>query len=275
MKHTAKGAATSPMIGRPMERLLIAGLAVHALACQVALLGLGGWFQAHPALLETGLQVFAATQILGTFLVLAFVLSRRGDRKWIGALAAIYAVGLAVELVGVETGRPFGAYAFTGLLGSKILGRVPALIPLSWFNVAVPAWGVACVLFPRRAAARIAGGAFLMLSWDLVVDPIMGHLYPFWTWRDGGAYYGVPASNFVAWFLVATAMTAILERLPPLERSRERRPLVAVYGVSFFGPIGIALTSRLWLAALLAVPALAGAAIGWRRVLSPSTRIVE
>ena len=36
---------------------------------------------------------------------------------------------------------------------------------------------------------------------DLSMDPVWANVDHAWVWRDGGAYYGVPVSNFLGWFL--------------------------------------------------------------------------
>ena len=44
--------------------------------------------------------------------------------------------------------------------------------------------------------------AFIMVMWDLTVDPISSTLQGLWVWTTPGAYFGVPISNFFGWFLV-------------------------------------------------------------------------
>ena len=70
--------------------------------------------------------------------------------------------GLLVEAVGVHTGVPFGAYAYTGDLGAEVLG-VPAVVPLAWTMMAWPALVVGRTLarrpVPVRAGRRRRGGA--------------------------------------------------------------------------------------------------------------------
>jgi putative membrane protein len=40
-----------------------------------------------------------------------------------------------------------------------------------------------------------------MLAWDLSMDPIWSNFVHGWVWHDGGAYFGVPLSNFFGWYL--------------------------------------------------------------------------
>jgi hypothetical protein len=107
-----------------------------------------------------------------------------------------------------HTGFPFGHYFYTGHLGPK-LGQVPLLIMPAYFAVGYVAWRLAHVLlgrFDERIAASDVVlipvfAAFLMVMWDLCMDPVSSTVQGAWIWRDGGAYFGVPAVNFLGWYL--------------------------------------------------------------------------
>ena len=45
--------------------------------------------------------------------------------------------------------------------------------------------------------------SFIMVMWDLCLDPIRSTIDGAWVWEDGGAYHGVPLSNFAGWSLTA------------------------------------------------------------------------
>ena len=76
-----------------------------------------------------------------------------GPRGAAVLLAVAGGGGLLVEAVGVHTGVPFGAYAYTGDLGAEVLG-VPAVVPLAWTMMAWPA-----LVVGRTLARRLAGRA--------------------------------------------------------------------------------------------------------------------
>src|ERR1700722_3039050 len=46
-----------------------------------------------------------------------------------------------------------------------------------------------------------AFASFVMVSWDLTFDPAASTIGQSWIWHDGGAYFGVPVSNFLGWYL--------------------------------------------------------------------------
>lgn len=137
-------------------------------------------------------------------------------------------IGLAVEVVGLRTGVPFGRYAYGTTLGPTLLG-VPLVVPLAWVMIAYP-----CLVLARRfvSVRRPAGtgplpvaliGAGAMTAWDVFLDPQMvaaGH----WSWQDPEpGLPGVPAvplSNFAGWFAVALVLIAALDRALPVTPGR-------------------------------------------------------
>jgi len=40
-----------------------------------------------------------------------------------------------------------------------------------------------------------------MVAWDLSFDPLVSTVRQVWIWQDGGSFFGVPASNFLGWYL--------------------------------------------------------------------------
>jgi putative membrane protein len=49
--------------------------------------------------------------------------------------------------------------------------------------------------------ATPAIASFIMVSWDLTIDPRMSTITGSWMWHNGGRYFGVPLSNFLGWYL--------------------------------------------------------------------------
>jgi putative membrane protein len=123
----------------------------------------------------------------------------------VGAVAG--AVGFGAELLGVATGRPFGRYSYSDRLGPRVRG-VPLLAAAAWALLARPAWVVAGRLSARRAL-RVPLAAGALTAWDVFVDPRMAR-EGYWMWPQGGAYEGVPVSNFLGWFATGVAAFAIV-----------------------------------------------------------------
>ena len=150
----------------------------------------------------------------------AEAVAARGAARGGGGVAAAGTLGFAAELAGVATGRPFGHYAYSGKLGPRV-GGVPLLAAAAWAMMARPAWVVAGLLSHRRAA-RIALAAGALTAWDVFLDPRMAR-EGYWTWARGGRYEGIPASNFLGWFVTGAGVFAVWSADRRRRRSRPRR----------------------------------------------------
>ncbi len=158
----------------------------------------------------------------------AAVLRRWGTRRAAGALATV-AVGTTVlEHVGTATGLPFGRYHYTGAL-RPVVGGVPAIVPVAWFAMAVPAREAAHAALGERSSRlrRVGLGAAYLTAWDLFLDPQMvGEGY--WVWARRGRYRGIPVTNYLGWLVGSAAVMALLELWLP---AGEPEPtLTAEYG---------------------------------------------
>lgn len=214
-------------------------------------------FAMHPDLLVRA-RVPAATygrmmvlapraQIVTAFAVLALFLTRRIGTRWLGAFSVVYLMSLGAELAGTTVGLPFGPYRYTDGLGWKWFEHVPVLIPASWFMMALPSYAIAYWRFPRRASAvaRVVLGSFILLSWDLVLDPAMSLATKYWMWGTTGSYYGMPLLNLFGWFTtgVALMLAFVMVRADDWLRELSSRWLIGYYGANLLLPAGIAIAA--------------------------------
>lgn len=145
--------------------------------------------------------------VLGAIAMLVWSWGALGPRFAVAFFVAATGISAVFELVGTGTGWPFGQYAYTSGLGTKILGRVPFSIPLSWYYLGLASWVLAREALRRWRPqagpwAAIALGTWLLMAWDLVLDPAMAHPdlpLRFWIWHERGAYLGMPLINLVSW----------------------------------------------------------------------------
>ncbi|MEJ2205833.1 MAG: carotenoid biosynthesis protein [Gemmatimonadota bacterium] len=236
-------------------------IALAALVVFTALSVGGYWnFALHPERLpETELaarfftisfQFFAQLHILVAFVALAVVLVGRLKGRWIPAFAAVYALSFLSEHLGTGYGVPFGGYGYTGLLGWKLGGRVPALIPVSWFLMALASWTIARAAVPERMRwpMRITLATGWLVAWDLALDPAMSFLTPYWMWDDAGPYYGMPWVNLAGWSLTGMVLMSVLEVLAP-RLGMEELPtswMATYYGLVVALPLGMVIAAGLW-----------------------------
>ena len=73
-----------------------------------------------------------------------------------------------------------------------------------------PAACVVCLLDQHKSNGRLALAATLVLLLDLQIETVATKINRYWSWRDGGPYYGVPTANFVAWWLIGLVMALVV-----------------------------------------------------------------
>ena len=154
------------------------------------------------------------TLVLFAFAVLHGA-QRFGWKRILLMVTTVSAVSLAFECYGVATGKVYGPYHYTDLLGPKFLGLVPLLIPVAWFMMMYASYLMADLLVPAgygsptsRSLLVAAAAGIVMTAWDLAMDPMMvggGN----WVWETPGVYFGVPLQNFWGWWLTTFTALAI------------------------------------------------------------------
>jgi len=195
--------------------------------------------------------------------VLSFALffDRMGWQKSIAFVLVAGLIGAGSELLGTNTGIPFGAYSYTDRLGPKILGDVPWFIPLSWYALSILCYDLARRLDIGRVG-RVLGVALFMILWDVSLDPAMnqgGGTFVFWAYPDGGVYFGMPWSNWIGWFVTSALIGLGYEALGGLGAAPdnfEKRWSPFLYTLHLLFPISMCLFYGLPLAALLGLVAL-------------------
>jgi uncharacterized membrane protein len=162
-------------------------------------------------------RLLSTVVVTGSFLTTTANAARRwGGRRAGVAAGSTAAITTAVEVLGSTTGVPFGGYTYTEVLRPRVVG-VPAIVPLAWFAMGLPAREAAHAALGARSTpvTRAALGSAALTAWDLFLDPQMvGEGY--WAWVRRGVYRGIPLSNFAGWFLTGLGVMALLEiALPP------------------------------------------------------------
>jgi len=254
--------------GPETSRVELALLAVLAAIGLGSILGFSV-FRTWPSLLErqpgamatyiAAFSVLPRAQIIAAFVVLAAAVVRRvGWRMWTTAFVALYALSLSSELLGTTVGIPFGPYRYAPALGPMWFGHVPLLIPLSWFTMAVPSFALAGAASSRTW--RVIVASFVLVAWDLALDPAMTRATVYWAWGSSGSYYGMPLTNLAGWFATGVALMTVLSLLGA-ERWIDALPtrwVLAFYAANLLLPLGLCVAAGMWPAAVLTVVVLAG-----------------
>ena len=135
------------------------------------------------------------------------------DRRATAALLALTAYSYGIEYVGVTTGWPYGFFEYGVELGPMLLDTVPLGLPIFFFPLVLNSYLLCLLLLGDRAsrwAVRLPTVIATVLIVDLVLDPGAVAL-GFWAYDGGGAYYGVPWSNYLGWVLSATVAVGLFD----------------------------------------------------------------
>ncbi len=178
-----------------------------------------------------------------------------GARRAVLSLLMLSAFGFAIEAIGVATGLPYGEFFYGDSLGPKALGLVPYLLPISYLPLVIGAVAASWRdgLEMSKRLLDIFRSALLLTLMDGVLDPGAASL-GFWVWPEGGAYYGVPLSNYAGWLLSGTLAAALL-----LTVGRWRQ--TPLPGLLDSATIAVAFWTGVTLFSALIFPTLLGAAL--------------
>lgn len=139
---------------------------------------------------------------------------RRKLSMW-RAAGLIWMGGMAVEWVGVHSGRLFGEYHYSTVLGPLLFG-VPVTLGFAWIAVVCNAVLISYD-FGQRGLRLLLLRAVQVGFWtvllDLVLDPV-AHARNFWHWEGVGGFYQVPWSNFGGWLIAGAALSMLLPAVP-------------------------------------------------------------
>ena len=167
-----------------------------------------GWLP--PALAFNPLLVLVGVTVMRSPLLAA--IAPVVDRRAGAGLLALTAYAYAVEYVGVTTGIPYGEFAYGVALGPTV-GGVPVGLPVFFIPLVLNAYLLVLLLLGRtadRPGVRLTSVAAAVVAVDLVLDPGAVSL-GFWYYLDGGAFYGVPLSNFAGWAVSAAVSVAVVD----------------------------------------------------------------
>ncbi|HMD06334.1 MAG TPA: carotenoid biosynthesis protein [Candidatus Acidoferrum sp.] len=155
-------------------------------------------------------QATAGAMLAGSLMLFGLFhgASTYGWRGIVFFIVVCLGVSNAFENLSILTGFPFGWYHYGDKMGPKLF-LVPLLIGPLYFGVGYLSWTLARAIL-GDANGRLAGplvfatpilASFIMVCWDLTIDPKMSTITGNWIWRDAGSYFGVPVVNFLGWYL--------------------------------------------------------------------------
>jgi carotene biosynthesis associated membrane protein len=247
---------------------------LHGLALLLGLFGLlvaiphPQMFAGDPAAMAFYAKAITTTggtgMILGALAMFAYGVAALGWRRTLLFFICATVISATAELTGTKTGWPFGGYEYTDFLGAKLLGRVPFAIPLSWFYMGFASLLLADTIaaargWQNRTLWSIVLGTWLLVAWDLVLDPSMAapqmQYIHFWIWHETGPYFGMPLRNLAGWFGTGLAFIAA-GRLSWREAVMPDAPPAipfAVYAINVIWSMVLSISAGMWPTAVAAI----------------------
>lgn len=160
--------------------------------------------------------------LLLSFVLICWTQSQKNLWFWLFTCLA-YCTGIAVEIIGVNTGLLFGEYRYGNILGPQFK-HVPLIIGINWFTV-VYCSGVAVNSLLQRivnsapdnaspsptikAVSVITDGATLAVLFDWLIEPVAIKL-GFWKWAGDT----IPLFNYASWFAISVLLMTAFRFLP-------------------------------------------------------------
>lgn len=142
------------------------------------------------------------TLVLVTMII--FLHHEKWNTKTIAVLGGIFIISLFIEIIGVATGKLFGAYQYGEGLGFKI-ADVPIIIGLNWIFLAYASNGILSK-YTSNNSIIIIGAASLMVVYDIVLEKA-APLMDMWMFSENHP----PINNYAMWFLLALIFNALLQ----------------------------------------------------------------
>ncbi|NMC40714.1 MAG: carotenoid biosynthesis protein [Bacteroidales bacterium] len=149
------------------------------------------------------LLIFPFAILLSLAVLMLFPENASGRKVWI--MTAVIAVsGFVVEVAGVATGKIFGSYSYGQTLGPKLF-ETPLMIGVNWALLVLATASITERL-KINVLFRISTAAAMMMVYDIFLE-ITADKLDMWYWKGEG----VPVRNYVAWFVIAFIMHALLK----------------------------------------------------------------
>ncbi|MFY7899588.1 MAG: carotenoid biosynthesis protein [Chitinophagaceae bacterium] len=169
---------------------------------------------------------FVQNTALNLVIMLALIIWTQPEKNtWFFLFFFIaFMVGMATEMIGVNTGKLFGQYKYGTVMGPKFNG-VPYLIGINWF-VVVYCSGVimtflndwieekyllaGVIIKPWiKQISFVIDAALLTTFFDYVLEPVAIRLQ-FWQWHN----QIIPLYNYVCWFIISALLLLVFRAMP-------------------------------------------------------------
>jgi putative membrane protein len=141
--------------------------------------------------------------LLNVFLLTLFH-RHKLDNKTIFIFLLIFIVGIAFEIIGVNTGIIFGNYTYGSVLGLKIF-KTPLIIGLNWLMLSYISTSVV-EPFKINDFSKILLATIIMVFYDLIIENVAPSI-GLWYWSNDI----IQLKNFIAWFIISLFFNSLIK----------------------------------------------------------------
>ncbi len=171
--------------------------------------------------------------MISVFIIFIFQ-DKTATKMW-HFMLTVFSIGFLIEVVGINTGLPFGSYSYGNTLGPKIAGT-PPIIGINWLMLI---YCVGCFVNfyvrEKNIVLKSAIGSGILLLLDYLIEPVAVKL-DFWTWASDV----IPIQNYISWYIIAFALLLIFFKF-----IKQRTNIVAIVLLAlqfiFFGVLSFLL----------------------------------
>lgn len=167
---------------------------------------------------DTNFRYTTPINLLLMFGLLLYTLHEHSFRIWLFFIVC-FITGMAVEMVGTNTGFLFGDYQYGDVLGPSI-NHVPWIIGMNWvlviygcgstMQVILQKWGTSIGLSDRMTVfSLVIDGALLAVVFDWIMEPVAIEL-DYWSWSGA-----IPFFNYLCWFLISIPLLILFSLVRP------------------------------------------------------------
>jgi uncharacterized membrane protein len=139
--------------------------------------------------------------------------------KFIYLIIFTYIISTIVELISLKTRFNFFGSKYHYRLGHKFFASginymnvYPLEVSLAWiifkflsFMITI----IICDAFHLPNIFKIIIVPLVLVSLDLIIDPLAVNISGLWKWEKGDRYFGIPTGNFFGWMLVGLVSSVL------------------------------------------------------------------
>jgi len=108
-----------------------------------------------------------------------------------------FSFGYLIEVIGVNTGIPFGHYKYGNYLGLKIF-ETPLVIGINWLLLSLTIGSFTTFLIDHKIMRTLLAASIMVLV-DFLIEPIAIY-FNWWSWQNGAP----EIYNYLGWFFASS-----------------------------------------------------------------------